>query len=221
MIRVLKMFLPLLALILFASGCASTGQVKTTKQALPMSCEKFITFAMAENGSLVPKPPNVSDKWWKKMQNKYRNVCFEGMGSPTSTSVHYLVVLSESDSAFNGLYPVFRTETDTSITPISGSGTITDYTGSRWYYSYQGTLTTTTTTTTQTDVPYTDTTYGAFANAYNTDGRLVASDRKNVTYRTGGDPANSMGYNIASRLFSGDPSKKVVESMLKQLSVMQ
>jgi hypothetical protein len=131
MIRVLKMFLPLLALILFASGCASTGQVKTTKQALPMSCEKFITFAMAENGSLVPKPPNVSDKWWKKMQNKYRNVCFEGMGSPTSTSVHYLVVLSESDSAFNGLYPVFRTETDTSITPISGSGTITDYTGSR------------------------------------------------------------------------------------------
>lgn len=221
MIRILKIFLLVLVSILFTFGCATTGQVKATKQTLPLSCEKFITFAMAENGSLVPKPPNVSDKWWKKMRNKYRNVCFEGMGSPSSTSVHYLIVLSESESAFNGLYPVFRTETDINTTPISGSGTITDYTGSRWFYSYQGTLTTTTTTTTQTDLPYTDNTYGAFANAYSADGRLIASDRKYVTYRTGGDAANSFGYNLASRLFSGDPSKKVVESMLKQLSVLQ
>ncbi len=77
---------------------------------------------------------------------------------------------------------------------------ITDSGGSTWNYTYQGSFSSTTTTTEQTNVPYTDTTVGLYATAYNERGTPVASARRAESFRQGGDGANTLGYNLGARL---------------------
>ena len=167
------------------------------------SCKKSITFAVAANGSLNYRLPNVSPKWFSKAQEKFPNICFSQMSQhPEIAGEHYLIVLSMERSAFNGLYPVYRTTTETTTNPTSGTGTITDNTGSTWNYTYNGTLSTTTTTTSQNNLPYTDTTVGLYAIAYDEHGVQIGSAERSETSRQGGDAANSVGYNLGARLMS-------------------
>lgn len=181
-------------------------------------CSTSITFAIADGKSLTFRLPNVSDKWFQKTQKKYSSICFSQIGgSAESPSTHILVVLSNSQAVFDGLFPVYRTETTTDTSSIAGSGLVTDYTGSLWAYAYKGTVTTTTTTTTQNNLPYTDTTSGYFANAYSEDGRLVAYAWRTATSRQGGDPANTVGYNLGSWLVSHNPKEKLLDDIVKRI----
>jgi hypothetical protein len=209
----------------------SASAVPTTAPALPKvtnsatmaqgNCPKAITFAVAENGTLVYRTPKVSAKWFEKAQNKFSNVCFAQVGnSSTPGNTNYLIVLSTSRAMFNGLRPVFSKNTSTSTTPVSGSGIVTDNTGSIWNYSYQGTDTTTTTTTTQTNVPYTDTTFGLYASAYDESGALIGTAQRAATFRQGGEAANTLGYNIGSRLLSIHIREHLLEDIVKQVSVL-
>ena len=190
-------------------------------QAAQSSCKKSITFAVASNGSLDYRLPNVSSKWFSNAQKKFPNVCFSQYAESTATdNEHYLIVLSTQSSAFNGLYPVYRTSTNTAISPTSGRGTITDNGGSAWNYTYQGTITTTTTTTNQANLPYTDTTLGLYANAYNEEGRSIGSAQRSETFRQGGDAANTLGYNIGARLSSINIKERLLEEIVTRINSM-
>jgi len=190
-------------------------------QATQSDCKKSITFAVASNGSLDYRLPNVSSKWFSKAQKKFPNLCFSQFGESSATgNEHYLIVLSTQSSAFNGLYPVFRTSTNTTISPTSGNGTITNNSGSDWNYTYQGTIATTTTTTTQANLPYTDTTLGLYANAYTEEGKSIGSAQRSETFRQGGDAANTLGYNIGARLFSINIKERLLEDIVTRINSM-
>lgn len=174
------------------------GQI-AARDATP-GCEKNITFGVAEAGQISYRIPKFAEKWVNKNQRKYPGLCFSQSPNPNSTN--YLFVFASSQSAFNGLYPVVRTNTTTSKDPVSGSGTITDYQGGRWGYTFDGTVTTTTTTTTHENLPYTDTTTTLYLNTYQQEGTLISQRYRNITTRQGGDGANTLGYNLGSLLFS-------------------
>jgi hypothetical protein len=95
---------------------------------------------------------------------------------------------------------------------------VTDNSGSTWYFTYQGTVTTT--TTTQTNVPYTDTTSFFYANAYSEEGSLVVTSDRTASTRQGGDPWNALGYNLTSALLSINLKERLLESIVKQVNTL-
>jgi hypothetical protein len=182
-------------------------------------CAKSITFAVAANGSLTYRLPNVSTKWLNNAHKKFPSICFSQSNGPSSADAErYLIVLSTQSSAFNGLYPAYRTSIDTTTSPVSGNGTVTDNAGSSWTYTYQGTLTSTTTTTQQTSVPYTDTTLGLFANAYDRNGNSIGSARRAETFRQGGDAANTLGYNLGARLSAIHIKERLLDEIVGKVN---
>ena len=161
-------------------------------------CEKNISFAVTESSRIVSRVPSWVQTWIGKNQRKYPGLCFSQ--SPNPQASNFLLVLSASQTAFNGLYPTVRTSTSTSTTPVSGSGVVTDNYGGMWNYSYNGTVTTTTMTATHENVPYTDTSNTLFLYGYNQQGRLVSEHWRTITTRQGGDGANTLGYNLGTAL---------------------
>ena len=177
-------------------------QPMLAKDKMSADCEKNVSFAVAEGGQIVPRVPGFADKWISKNQKKYAGLCFSQ--APNSRAANYLLVFSTSQSAFNGIYPVVRTSsnTNTNTTPVSGSGTVTDNYGGMWNYTYDGTVTTTTTTTTTThdDLPYTDTSNTLYLRSYDQNGRVISERWRTITTRQGGDGANTLGYNLGAAL---------------------
>jgi hypothetical protein len=179
------------------------------------TCQKAITFAIAESGGLGYQLPKVSAKWLDKVQQKYPNVCFLQYGA-RSGQANYLIVMSSTNSAYSGLQPIFHRGTTT--TPVSGSGTVTDNAGGMWAFTYQGTVTTT--TTTQSNLPYTDTTESFYANAYTEDGSLVGTSERSTSSRQGGDPSNALGYNLMARLMSIHLKEHLLDNIIKRVSTL-
>jgi len=189
-----------------AKATANSGQQAPTALTFARSdqliCKKNISFAVAGGGQIVPRMPDFAQKWVAKNQKKYAGLCFSQV--PDSRAANYLLVFSTSQSAFNGIYPTVRTNTSTStnMTPVSGSGTVTDNYGGMWNYTYDGTVTTTTTTTTTTEenLPYRDTSNTLYLHAYSQNGSLVSERWRTVTTRQGGDAGNTLGYNLGAAL---------------------
>jgi hypothetical protein len=71
-----------------------------------------------------------------------------------------------------------------------------------WYYTYNGTMTTTTTTSESVNVPYTDTSNTLYLFCYDQLGTLCGQHSRTLTARSGGDPYNTLGYNLGSALVS-------------------
>lgn len=183
------------------------------------ACPKSITFAVAGSGALQYRLPNVSAKWFEQARRKFPQICFEqSSGIMPKSSQKYLIVLATQSSAFNGLYPVYRTQTSTNTSPTSGSGTVIDSYGSTWNYTYQGQVTTTTTTSEQTNLPYTDTTLGLYATAYDENGTVVGFAQKAETFRQGGDPSNTLGYNLGSRLASIHLKERLLNEIVGKIN---
>jgi len=181
-------------------------------------CMKSVTFAIASNGSLTYRLPNVNTKWFDNALKKNPAICFAQYGSAgADNAVPFLVVLSTSQTAFNGLYPVYRTNTSTTTIPVSGSGTITSSNGSMWNYTYQGQDTVTTTSTETTEVPYRDTTLGLYAMAYDDKGNPLGLVQRSETFRQGGDAYNTLGYNLGSRLATIHIKEHLLEDALKRI----
>ena len=88
------------------------------------------------------------------------------------------------------------------MSPVLGSGTVTDNYGGIWDYTYNGTVTTTTTTSENVDLPYTDTSNTLYIYSYDQGGSLLSQHWRTVTTRSGGDPYNTLGYNLGSALAS-------------------
>jgi YD repeat-containing protein len=164
----------------------------------PTLCERNVSFAVAESGQIVPRVPGWVQSWIGKNQKKYPGLCFSQFPNPKSSN--FLLVLSASQTAFNGLYPTVRTNTDTSTTPVSGRGTVTDNNGGMWNYTYSGTVTTRTTNATQQNLPYTDTSNTLYLYGYDSHGKLMSEHWRTITTRQGGDGENTLGYNLGAAL---------------------
>src|SRR5665213_4221329 len=109
-----------------------------------LSCDRNISFAVAENGAINARVPDVLQKWLAKNAKKYPTFCFSQTLS--STLPNYVFVLATSQTAFSGLTPSVQRTTNTDVTPTSGSGTVTNNYGETWNYTYTGTVSTQTTT---------------------------------------------------------------------------
>jgi YD repeat-containing protein len=177
-------------------------------------CGKNISFAVAEGSQIVSSAPGFTQKWIGKNQKKYPGLCFSQNANPNAAN--YVVVFSNSTSAFNGLYPTVRTNTSTSTSPVSGSGTVTDNYGGMWSYTYNGTATT---TTTHENLPYTDNSNTLYLYSYNQRGKLISWHWRTITTRQGGDGANTLGYNLGAALgsirFKDHLLKDAVEDIAK------
>jgi hypothetical protein len=133
----------------FLNGSTNSSQIISRSKS-EITCTQTVSFAVINGGTVRPvinlDNPKSSwvANWIKKNSKKFPNVCF---GEPITGLQNYTIVFSNTLSSFSGFQAVSRTNVDTSTTPISGSGAVTDYRGGYWNYTYNGTVTTTTTTT--------------------------------------------------------------------------
>jgi len=142
-------------------------------------------------------------------------VCFSQ--APSTTAKNYLIVGSTSEKSFSGLFPTVKTYTNTNTAPYSSSGTVSDQYGNTWNYTATGDVTTTTTTTVHENLPYTDRFAGLYMNAYDSSGRMVLATGHIYTSRTGGDAANTAGYNIGSGIANINARGRMLKSLVKSV----
>jgi hypothetical protein len=177
-----------------------------------------INFVIIQNGHAVPLMPNWAIKWVKKNGKHYPGVRFSTSDAPIPGAKNFVIAFSASSGALQGFEPVTHTDTSTSTSPVSGSGTVTDNQGEMWNYSYNGTVTATTTTTTEEQVPYTETSNTLYVTAFNEQGQTVSQRWHVFSSRTGGNPYNSLGYNLGSALSAinakGNLLKHVVDDVV-------
>lgn len=180
------------------------------------TCTKNISFAWAESGTTTPYTPEWLVKWVAKNQSKTPGTCFSQY--PLRNMKNYLIVLSKAASDTVGVQPVTSHSTDITTAPISGSGTLTSYSGITWNYTYSGTITTTTRTTTTQNVSYTRESSTLFMNAYDDAGYPVDSQSSTVSSQQGGDPSYSLGYNLTSLLLSIHWKENLLKQVVKNIS---
>jgi PEGA domain len=181
------------------------------------TCTKVVSFALADASGVHPYAltGNWIGNWVQKNAKKHPDVCFSQ--TPVQDRANYLIVLSQSSGFLTGFDPVVSRDTSTSTTPVSGTGTVRDNYGGAWNYTYAGTVTTTTTTTTHENVPYTINSRTIYAYAYG-DGGAIISQRYHVySTKTGGDAANSAGYNIANALLAINARGHLLNSVVKDV----
>jgi hypothetical protein len=176
---------------------ASRVQPTSSPMAQP-ECAKNVSFGVFENGRMFVAEPNWITHWVQKNQKHYPSICFSQ--APRAGIANFLMVLSNSSQSFSGFDPVVHTSTTTDTTPVSGSGTVTDNYGGTWNYTYDGTVTTTTTTTTHENAPYTLNSNSLYIYTFDEHGSLVSRRWKTLTTKQGGDPYNTLGYNLGAAL---------------------
>lgn len=196
------------------SPCASSSPESVSASAETM----VVSFAIADqSGSVHPGMPGWASNWVRKNAKKYPNVLFQ-QGCPVQGKDNYLIVFSSSASALSGFDPVVTTNSTTDTTPVSGSGTVTDNYGSTWNYTYNGEVTTTTTTTTEENVPYTIQSNTLYATAYDARGIIVSQRWHVYNTKQGGDPGNSIGYNLGSALGAINSRGRLLNAVVKDIA---
>lgn len=154
-------------------------------------CDQAITVARLTPHGLIPNPGSTSGRAF--LAKKYPRMCLvEGETLVLHNVPPYLLVYSESESAFTGFQPVQRTTNS----PVSGSGTVTNVYGNMWNFNYSGTLTETRTV----EVPYMIKSRTLYLNAYDRNGNIVSSRSMNTSSQTGGDASFAAGYNTGALL---------------------
>lgn len=203
-----RLFCAVLAALVLVS--CSFAWAKNETYAGP--CTKNVSSAVVSSSGVEPLFPDFVTHWWKKNAKSYPGVCLSSR--PSSTARNYLLVFSTSESYYSGLMPTTHTYTSTSSTTFSVNGSASDQYGNRWNYTGTGDAETTTATTVRENVPYTDRAVGLFARTYDSTGRIIRSDGHLYRTRTGGDAANSAGYNIGSALSNINARGKMLKSAL-------
>jgi len=178
---------------------------------------KVVSFAWADSYGVYLGLPKWADDWVQKNAKKFPALrCSQ---TPVSGAENYLVVLSASTSMLSGFQPVVRFTTATSTADVSGRGSVTDYYGSIWSYTYQGTATTTTTTMTRQDVPYTLETRTLYASAYGGPLNLLVARNSEWTVRQeGGDPSQALGTNLGGLVRRIRMKTRLLDGVVKDIA---
>lgn len=207
----------LIALLLVAATTAAWG--KKTQDSPTGACTKTVAVAIATRNGVQSLAPEFVIKWWKNEAKHHPDVCFStnaGVGTQ-----NYLLVVSSSQSYFNGLMPTTRQETQTSnsTSSVNANGTATNYQGESWNYTATGTVDTTTTTTrtVNENVPYTDENVSLYMQLYDSDGTILRRESHLYSTRTGGDAANSFGHNLGSALAAIHARAGMLNGMVKEV----
>lgn len=180
------------------------------------SCEKNISFAwVSRSGEVVSETPGFADKWVASNRAKHPALCFSQ--SPSPDAANYVLVFSNSQSAFNGVHPTVHTTTTTNTNPISGDGTAIDNHGEMWSYRFDGSVTTTTTTTTHENVPYTDLSNTLYLRGYSQYDHLISERWYTFITRRGGDSTDALAFNIGSSLRGIHFKQRLLGSVIKDI----
>lgn len=175
-----------------------------------------ISFAIADQGGVHQGVMAWTRNWVNKNANKFPGVLFQDC--PVQGAKNYLIVFSASANVLSGFDPVVRTTTSTNTSPVSGSGTLSDSYGSEWEFTFSGYVTTTTTTTTRENVPYTVQSNTLYASAYEEHGSMISRRWHVFNTKQGGDPADSIGYNLASTLFAVNARGRLLNAVVKDIA---
>ena len=210
---------PAPALTSIATPVATSASIPSVQPAsspvVQTGCSKNVSFGIFENGRMFMTEPNWVAHWVQKNEKHYASVCFSQ--TPKAGATNFLMVLSNSSQSFSGFDPVVRTNTTTNTTPVSGSGNVTDNYGGMWSYTYDGTVTTTTTTTTQENVPYSLNSNSLYVYTFDEHGTLVSRRWKTLTTKQGGDPYNTLGYNLGAALTAINFKSGLLKSAVKDV----
>jgi hypothetical protein len=171
-----------------------------------LTCSKTIGFAVMGSGRVDQFMPVWIQNWVKKNAKKNPDICFSEV---PRLGENFIIVLSNSSLQYSGLMPVTRTYTDT--TPVSGTGISN---GDVW--RFDGTLTTT--TRINYAAPYTDTNTSLYATAYNSQGRIVAQRYHVYSVRSGGEGANTLGYNLGNMLTNINARGSLINRVVKDIA---
>ncbi len=190
--------------VLMLSLCVSAQQ---------QPCQRAVAVALATSSGvhLTTDTPHMS-KFLKKNSNRYPDICLSA--TPISGAQNFAIVISPNSNVVNGVMPVVKTVNGTSNTngSFNGSATNLNY-GSTW--SFNGDYNGTTTTTSQQVVnePYTQTDNAVSFIAYDANGVIVAQAGHVYSSRSGGDGANTLGYNLGSALGSAGARSRMYKHL--------
>lgn len=155
-------------------------------------CDQVITVAgLTPNGLVLYVPPEGLKFMAKNSQNYPRMCLLEDATNVIPGLPRYLLVYSYSENAFAGFQPVTRV--NTTITPVSGSGTVMSAYGSMWNFTYYGTVKTREIDTIE--APYVIQSHSLYLNAYNESGNLVSHHSLSVSSQIGGNETSAAMYN--------------------------
>jgi hypothetical protein len=129
----------------------------------------------------------------EKNASKHPDICFSQQ--PLRDRANYLIVLSQSASYFHGFEPVVKTD-------------------ETWNYRDDGTATSTTTTK---NVPYTINSNTIYANAYDDRGALVSHRSHIYSKKSGGDPTDSVEYNLENELKAINARGRLIHSVVMDI----
>lgn len=182
------------------------------------TCHKVVSFAKADETGvhLFMGTGNWIGNWVEKNAKKYPDICFAQ--NPMAGTANYVIVLSQAAGYLSGFDPVVRTSSSSTTSPVSGSGTATNNYGDTWNFNYNGTVTTTTTTTSHENVPYTIRSNTIYAGGYSDGGVLVSNHHHVYSTKSGGDAANSAGYNIGNAIGAINARGRLLNSVVKDIS---
>lgn len=198
------------------SATVPTPNTTSTYATSSPACDIVIGFAIAGRDGVHPGVMGWTRNWINKNAKNYPNVAFQACSAKSLRN--YLIVFSSSASVLNGFEPVLGSNTSTSISPVSGTGTVSNMYGSTWFYTYSGTVTTTTTTTTQENVPYTIQSNTMYATAYDEHGYIISQRWHTFSSKQGGDGANTLGYNLGSALAAINARGHLLNAVVKDIT---
>jgi hypothetical protein len=175
------------------------------------SCQKAVAVAVATPRGIRPTTytPRIT-KFLQKNAKRYPDICLSVR--PVSGAQNFAIIISNSSNVTNGVTPVVKTLTSTSSTDGSFNGSVT---GNGGYWNFNGDYSGTTTTSTQTVVneTYTQTDSAIYFVAYDSNGVIIAQTGHVYSARTGGDGADTLGYNLGSALGSAGSRKRMYKRL--------
>jgi hypothetical protein len=152
------------------------------------------------------------NKFLKKNAKQYPDICLSV--APIGGAQNFAIVISTNSNVMNGVTPVVKTITSTSNTNGSFNGSATNLSsGSTWDFNGDYNGTTATTTQQVVNEPYTQRDNAVSFVAYDASGVIVAQAGHVYSGRSGGDAANTLGYNLGSALGSAGARSRMYKRL--------
>lgn len=196
-------------------GAEKNEKIRTDQPAgeAASQCDQVITVAgLTPNGLALYIPPE-GQRFMAKNAKDYPRMCLVEETNAASFArgvPHYLLVWAYSENAFAGFQPVQQVTTS----PVSGSGTVTNFYGDRWNFTYSGSLTEIDTV----EAPYVIQSRSLYLWAYDGKGNIVSRHSISTSSQAGGDASYTAGYNAGAliSLLWNNPSR-LIKGVLKDV----
>jgi len=174
-------------------------------------CDQIVTVAGLTPSGLALYIPPEGQKFMAKNAKDYPRMCLVQDESSFIPGVpRYLLVWAYSEGAFAGFQPVRQVTTS----PVSGTGTLRNFYGDVWNFTYTGTMTEIDTL----EAPYVLQSRSLYLNAYDQNGNAISQHSITTSSQAGGDASYAAGYNAGAliSLLWNNPSH-LIKSVLKDV----